>query len=208
MILKNNPQNIIDYVSATYPEVEYLLKQSKERIPFYKGAMQPYQAACLYYLAKQYENVENASILEVGTGLGYSTYFLASALPDKQVVTLNPSAAELKIARNNLMTEFQHIVFLPHTSRQYFEAGHTFDFIFIDADHKDIKFDLQWYSRLNDKGTIVFHDYSNEDSKSQCLPVYNAINNMLLTGGDLLGEFIEIVDNENNYGMAGWHKHS
>lgn len=202
MKLNQTPQEIIDFVADKYPEIEQLIFNANIVCHKYKGSMQPYQAAVLYYLAKDYNHCD---ILEIGTGVGYSTFFLANAAPQANIVTLNPNAQEWDIASQIPIKSRVHFINL--TSREWFEdtgeMPETYDFIFVDGDHKDIKFDVQWYNRLNDNGTIVFHDYSNSKSKSPCLPVWNELTTLKHSYGDF---DIEVVDTVNRFGMAGWVK--
>lgn len=206
MKLNQTPQEIIDFVADKYPEIEQLIFNANIVCHKYKGSMQPYQAAVLYYLAKDYNH---CNILEVGTGVGYSTYFLANAAPQGSIITLNPNPNELQIAKNTLKDNINinETSFIGNTSRGYYDfcinQDWLFDFIFIDGDHKDIKFDVQWYNRLNDNGMIVFHDYSNSESKSPCLPVWNELTTLTHSYGDF---DIKVVDTVNKFGMAGWIK--
>lgn len=209
MKLELSPQEIIEFVAKKYPEIEQLIFNANIVCHKYKGSMQPYQAAVLYYLAKDYNH---CNILEVGTGVGYSTYFLANAAPQANIVSINPNIDELKIAR---FTLDEKVTLFSKTSREFWDMHkkgilddvdgntQTWDFIFIDADHKDIKFDVQWFNRLNDNGMIVFHDYSNSESKSPCLPVWNELTTLTHSYGDF---DIEVIDTVNKFGMAGWIK--
>lgn len=206
MKLELSPQEIIEFVADKYPEIEQLIFNANIVCHKYKGSIQPYQAAVLYYLARDYNH---CNILEVGTGVGYSTYFLANACPNAEIVTVNPNENEMNIARNMLLNSGvkNNTTLLQITSREYHEIclgnDWKFDFIFIDGNHKDIKFDVQWYNRLNDKGVMVCHDYSDSNSKSPCLPVWNELTTLKHS----YGEFdILVVDTENFYGMAGWYK--
>jgi predicted O-methyltransferase YrrM len=201
MKLNQTPQEIIDFVAEKYPEIEQLIFNAHIVCHKYKGSVQPYQAAVLYYLAKDYNH---CNILEVGTGVGYSTYFLVNACPNGLITTVNPVLPEMDIAEKTLW-QYNNILYERNTSKYFFNNsdGVSFDFIFIDADHKDIKFDVKWFDRLNDNGTIVFHDYSNSESKSPCLPVWNELTTLTHSYGDF---DIEVVDSVNKFGMAGWIK--
>lgn len=205
MILENmTPDEIIEHISNKYPEIDQLLFDANIYCHKYKGSMQPYQAACLYYLAKEYNHCD---ILEVGTGVGYSTFFLANAAPQANIVTINPVRQEVDHAVSSLYMH-KNIEYGVKTSRDYLSEcvdNETFyDFIFIDADHKDIVFDANmWLTRLNNDGLICFHDYSGSNSKSPCLPVFNELNSLK----NSLGDFdVKVVDNVNFYGLAGWYK--
>lgn len=202
MILENlSPDEIIEFVADKYPEIDQLLFDANIVVHKYKGSMQPYQAACLYYLAKDYNH---CNILEIGTGVGYSTFFLANACPNGLITTVNPVLNEMDIAEKSLW-QYDNISYERNTSRYFFEhfTDYDFDFILIDADHKDIKFDAQWYNRLNNDGLILFHDYSNSESKSPCLPVWNELTTLTHSYGDF---DVKIVDSVNKFGMAGWYK--
>lgn len=205
--ITGTPQEIIDIIANDCPEINNFILEANIKIHKYKGSMQPYQAACLYFLAGDY-NFGN--ILEVGTGVGYSTFFLANACPNANIYTVNPNRDEVKIA-SKALSGFENINYHLVTSREYYEfcmrygsnLPDKYDFIFIDGDHKDIEFDLKWYDRLNENGCILFHDYSDTNSRSSCPPVFNALNEFK----SIVGEFdILIVDDVNNYGMAGWYK--
>lgn len=197
-----SPQEIIDHVSSVCPEIEQLLFDANIIVHKYKGSMQPYQAAVLYMLAKEY-NYSN--VLEIGTGVGYSTYFLTKAAPQANIITINPNADEMKIAGDMFYHQKMKATFLNSTSRHFWSIydSDNFDFIFVDGDHKDIQFDLKWIGRLNENGCILFHDYSDDTSKSPCLPVYNA----LTAYQHIVGDFsIYVRDTVNNFGMAGWFR--
>ena len=54
-----------------------------------RAQLLPWQAAALFKLALPY-NTPGGSILEIGTGAGYSTVIMAQAAPETRIITLNP----------------------------------------------------------------------------------------------------------------------
>lgn len=105
-------------------------------------------------------------ILEIGTLGGYSTIWLARALPpDGRLVTLeaNPTyaaVAQTHIARAGL----SHLVNIRvgnalETLPQLAHEGRApFDFIFIDADKPNNPAYLEWALRLSRPGTVIIGD--------------------------------------------------
>ena len=197
------PDEIIDEIQSYHPDTDItqLLFNANIKCRKYKGSIQPYQAAVLYHLASDYNY---GQILEVGTGLGYSAFLIASAAPNAKIITLNPSNEELKWAKSSL-AEFRNIQYVNMTSREWYDYQFytgNFDFIFIDGNHKDIDFDLIWYNRLNPNGMIVFHDFSDIDSKSPCLPVYEKLS---LFANENKPDVL-VKDTINKFGMIGFVK--
>lgn len=213
MHLNDTPNAIIKFLSMDKPEIEQVIEKARNITQYYKGSIQDYQAAVLYALANQY-NKENTTILEIGTGLGFSAAVMSMACPLGHVVTTNPNEIETKaVALSGLLDECININCFQQSSRDLYNlheqgifkdtnGNDKYDLIFIDGDHRDIKFDTQWMNYLKPKGTIIFHDYSDGSSKSPCLPVYAELTLMSRNKPfDIL-----VKDTENNYGMAGWTK--
>jgi predicted O-methyltransferase YrrM len=105
-------------------------------------------------------------ILEVGTLGGYSTIWMAKALPEGgAVVTLESDPHHAKIARSNfLAADVSHKVELiegmaADTLKSLASRGEPrFDFVFIDADKPNNPVYLDWAARLGHKGTVVVLD--------------------------------------------------
>ncbi len=101
-------------------------------------------------------------ILEIGTLGGYSTIWLARALPaDGSLVTLEYSEKHAKVAAENIrnagLTEKVEIkVGAALDSLPTLEGG--FDFIFIDADKQNNANYLEWALRLSMPGTVIITD--------------------------------------------------
>ena len=105
-------------------------------------------------------------ILEIGTLGGYSTIWLARALPaDGQLLTLDFDPKHTKVARGNIeraglarLVEQREGPALD-TMAQLVEAGEApFDFIFIDADKESYTEYLDWSLKLSRPGTMIVAD--------------------------------------------------
>lgn len=105
-------------------------------------------------------------VLEIGTLGGYSTIWMAQALPaDGEMVTLefdphHAEVAEGNIARAGLAEKVRVIVgaaaeTLPQLAA---ENAAPFDFIFIDADKPNNPIYLDWAIRLGRQGTVIILD--------------------------------------------------
>lgn len=105
------------------------------------------------------------TILEIGTLGGYSTIWLARALPaDGQLITLEYDAHHAQIATKNIQRAgFSNQVNIRvgdalKTLPALADEGHIFDFIFIDANKDDYPAYLDWSIKLSHKGTAIFAD--------------------------------------------------
>jgi predicted O-methyltransferase YrrM len=114
----------------------------------------PPQGALLELLARA---VDARAILELGTLAGYSTLWLARALPpDGRLVTLESDPHVAEVARRNLPEHVELIVgraleILPGLSG-------PFDLIFIDADKRSNARYLHEVLRLSRPGTLIVAD--------------------------------------------------
>jgi predicted O-methyltransferase YrrM len=123
----------------------------------------PNQGKFLHLLAR----IQGAKrILEVGTLGGYSTIWLARALPPQgKLVTLevNPHHAEVaasNIARAGLTSLVDQRVgsALDSLAQLHAQNAAPFDFIFIDADKSNNPNYLDWAIRLSHPGTVIITD--------------------------------------------------
>ena len=105
-------------------------------------------------------------ILEIGTLGGYSTTWLARALPaDGRLVTLEVSAAHADVARRNLADagvadRVQILVGdASHSLRRLIAGQETaFDLVFIDADKRSYPTYLELSLQLSRPGTLLLAD--------------------------------------------------
>jgi predicted O-methyltransferase YrrM len=107
-----------------------------------------------------------SSILELGTLGGYSTIWLARALPPKgRVITVDANTKHTEVARANVAfaglsdrVEFRvgaGLDVLPQLER---EGRGPFDFIFIDANKSDMPEYFAWALRLSRPGGLIIAD--------------------------------------------------
>lgn len=104
--------------------------------------------------------------LEIGALGGYSTIWLARALPeDGRLVTLEVNAKHAEVARSNLAragleskVEIRTGAALDSLPRIEAEGLGPFDFVFIDADKANNAAYLQWALRLSRPGTAIVVD--------------------------------------------------
>lgn len=204
-----SPIEIIEMIAAYHPEIRNLIEKNASVIyeSFkFKGSVKPYQAAVLYSLALPY-NHPDCKILEIGTGIGYSTSFLAKACPNAKIVTLNPTDAERWYAERQLgkLSLDNNIEFKADKSWDYYGAGgKMFDLIFVDGDHARIRKDLVWWENVKTNGLILFHDYTPSFSSRPQTFVFDELNKF----ADEVGRDFDVMvmDNQDHFGMCGFYK--
>jgi predicted O-methyltransferase YrrM len=112
-------------------------------------------------------------VLEIGTLGGYSSIWMASALPkDGHLVTLEASLAHARVARANIeqaglaqMVEVRIGNALETLPQLFNEKAGPFDFIFIDADKPNNPAYLDWALKLSEPGTVIVCDNVVRDGK-------------------------------------------
>jgi len=105
-------------------------------------------------------------ILEIGTLGGYSSIWLARALPcDGKLISLEFSPKHAEIARSNIArAELSHLVdirigaALDTLPKLQNEINYPFDLIFIDADKPNNAEYLRWALKLSRPGTLIIVD--------------------------------------------------
>ncbi|TKB57785.1 MAG: O-methyltransferase, partial [Mesorhizobium sp.] len=105
-------------------------------------------------------------VLEIGTLGGYSTIWMARALPvDGKVVTLELDPHHASVARSNFeragisdRVELRVGPALQSLAALGAENAGPFDFIFIDADKPNNPHYLSWAMRLSRPGTVIVCD--------------------------------------------------
>jgi predicted O-methyltransferase YrrM len=126
-------------------------------------AVTPTHGKMLHLLAR----VQGARrILEIGTLAGYSTIWLARALPDGgRVITLEFDPKHAEIARANFARaglddriEIRLGAALETLPRLAAEGEGPFDFIFIDADRTNLADYFRWSLTLSRPGTLIVVD--------------------------------------------------
>ncbi|MDO8359221.1 MAG: O-methyltransferase [Devosia sp.] len=105
-------------------------------------------------------------VLEIGTLGGYSTIWLAKALPaDGQLISLEFQPRHAEVARENLaragllgVAEVRIGAALDLLPKLAAEGAGPFDLIFIDADKPNNPGYLDWAIRLSRPGTVIILD--------------------------------------------------
>ncbi|MCA1058927.1 O-methyltransferase [Rossellomorea aquimaris] len=101
-------------------------------------------------------------ILEIGTLGGYSTIWLARALPeDGRLVTLEYSEKHAKVAEQNIQkagVEEKVEIKVGAALDTLPTLQGTFDFIFIDADKQNNANYLKWALQLSQPGAVIITD--------------------------------------------------
>src|SRR5262249_47752089 len=105
-------------------------------------------------------------ILEIGTLGGYSTIWLARALPPGgRLITLEVNPQYAEVARGNLgranlleLVEFRVGPALSTLPRLTEEGRGPFDLIFIDADKPSTPEYFRWALKLSRRGTLIIGD--------------------------------------------------
>jgi predicted O-methyltransferase YrrM len=114
----------------------------------------PPQGALLELLARM---VGARAILEIGTLAGYSTLWLARALPPGgRLVTLEADPHRAEVARANL-DGIAEVIAGPALETLPTLDG-PFDLVFIDADKRSNAQYLEWALRLSRPGTLIVAD--------------------------------------------------
>ncbi|MFJ3500101.1 O-methyltransferase [Streptomyces sp. NPDC090135] len=126
-------------------------------------AVAPNQGKLLHLLAR----VQGArSILEIGTLGGYSTIWLARALPaDGRLITLEYDPAHADVARSNIaragldeVVEVRTGAALDSLPKLEAEGAGPFDLVFVDADKVNNPRYVEWALKLSRPGTVIVVD--------------------------------------------------
>lgn len=153
---------INDCLIPSDPALEAALKAS-EAAGLPQIAVSPSQGKLLHLLAR---SVDARNILEIGTLGGYSTIWMARALPDGgRLTTLEFSPKHAEVARANLA----HAVLAEKVELHLGPALDTlpkiaaenrppFDFIFIDADKQNNAGYFEWALKLARPGSLILVD--------------------------------------------------
>jgi caffeoyl-CoA O-methyltransferase len=164
-------ESVDKYISNLFPQDEALhaAEQSHklENIPLIN--VSPNLGKLLHLFAK----LTNAKkILEVGTLAGYSTIWMARALPENgKLVTLEIDPHHAEVARRNIdraglsnveIRVGKAIDLLPQLVDE--KAG-PFDMIFIDADKPPYAEYFEWALKLSRPGTLIIADNVIRDGK-------------------------------------------
>lgn len=155
-----------NYIADLFIEQDFALKaalDSSEAAGLPTINVSPAQGKLLHLLAR----VQGArKILELGTLGGYSTIWLARALPpDGRLISLEIDPRHAEVARANIaragLTNAVEIKVGPAADsmkKLLSENRGPFDLIFIDADKPSYAEYLEWSLKLSRPGTLVLAD--------------------------------------------------
>ncbi len=156
------------------------------------------------------------TILEIGTLGGYSTIWLARALPpDGRLISLEVNPAHAEVARANLAragvdtTAEVRVGRAIDTLPTLADEGLTFDFVFIDADKPSTPAYFEWALKLTRRGGLIITDnvirdgkvidVSSDDPNVQGVRAFNA---MLAAEPRVTATIIQLVGGKGYDGMA------
>lgn len=123
----------------------------------------PNQGKLLAILA---QSIGTRSILEIGTGGGYSTIWLARSLPlGGKLITLEANPKHAEVARSNIaraglleVVEVHVGPALDTLPQLAAEGREPFDLVFIDADKPNNAAYLDWALKLTRRGSLIIAD--------------------------------------------------
>jgi len=126
-------------------------------------AVSPTQGKLLQLLARM---IQARRIMEIGTLGGYSSLWLAGALPaDGRLITLELNPNHAAVARSNFVRadladriELREGPALDSLAKLQAEGGGPFDFFFIDADKVNSPNYLSWALKLAHRGSVIVID--------------------------------------------------
>jgi len=161
--------------------------------------------------------VNAKKILEIGTLGGYSTIWLARALPaNGQLITLELDVHHAAVAQKNIdsagLTSIVEIRIgkaldtLPEIKE---EGIAPFDMIFIDADKSPYTEYFEWALKLSRPGTLIIADnviregkVLDENSSDEMVMGVQRFNNMLAINTEVTATIIQTVGAKDHDGMA------
>jgi len=198
------------------PEDEALLatKNSIEENNIPQISISANQGKFLYLLALLCR-VQN--ILEIGTLGGYSTIWLARALPDNgRLITIEVDPKHASVAQKNIeraglddKVDIRIGKALEILSRMEMESQEPFDMIFIDADKPPYAEYFQWALKLSHPGTLIIADnvirdgkVLDADSKDEMVKGVQRFNTLLAATQSVTATIIQTVGEKDHDGMA------
>jgi predicted O-methyltransferase YrrM len=153
---------LCDLLLEPDPSLDAALEASREGgLPAINVA--PNQGKLLNLLVR---SLGASSVLEIGTLGGYSTIWMARALPEKgRLITLEAVEKHASVAQGNLeragvaeRVEIRLGAALDSLKQLANQGAGPFDFIFIDADKENTRPYFEWSLKLSRVGTVIFVD--------------------------------------------------
>jgi predicted O-methyltransferase YrrM len=155
-------------------------------------------------------------ILEIGTLGGYSTIWLARALPpDGRLITLELEQKHATVARSNIAraglgekVEVRVGPALESLKKLVAEKAEPFDFVFIDADKTGYPDYLTWSLKLSRRGTMIIADnvvrdgaIADANSDDRSVQAVRRMNEMLAKEKRVSATVLQTVGTK---GYDGW----
>jgi caffeoyl-CoA O-methyltransferase len=206
-----------EYISNLFEKEDSSLKATEQSIIDSKIpaiSISPNQGKFLQILAR----LNNAKkILEIGTLAGYSTIWLARALPKNgKLITLEYEPLHARVAQKNIehaglesiveIREGKAIDLLPKLVE---EGAGPFDMIFIDADKTPYKEYFDWSLKLSRSGTLIVADNVIREGKvldakstDEMVTGVKRFNTALAANPAVTATIIQTVGSKEHDGMA------
>jgi predicted O-methyltransferase YrrM len=148
-----------DLLVPADPALDAALRSAAEELGWREGSVSPAQGMFLHLLARA---CGARSILEIGTLGGYSTIWLARALPpDGRLVSLEADPEHARVARSNVaragLAGAVEVV-LGRALDTLPRLEGPFDLVFLDADKEHNPEYLHWALDLSRPGTLIVAD--------------------------------------------------
>ena len=210
-------ESIDQYISNLFHDEDECLKATEKSIiesGIPQISISPNQGKLLQILARL---CKANKILEVGTLGGYSTIWMARALPENgKLITLEIEKKHADVAQNNfdrcgLTSKIEirlgkAIDILPVLEKE--KAG-PFDMIFIDADKAPYTEYFQWALKLSRPGTLIIADnviregkILLDESPDEMVEGVKRFNEFLSKCPDVTGTIFQTVGSKEHDGMA------
>ena len=177
-------------------------------------SVSPSQGKFLYLLARL---MGAKRILELGTLAGYSTIWLARALPaDGHLITIEYDPKHAEVARSNIaLAGFQDRVDvrvgrgLDVLPELHAEGAGPFDLVFIDADKQPYAEYFDWSLKLARPGSLIIADNVVRDGKvldaessDELVRGVRRFNSALAANEDVSAVILQLVGVKHHDGMA------
>ena len=210
-------ESVDHYISNLFHDQDDCLKTTEQSIidsGIPQISISPNQGKFLHILAK----LRNAKkILEIGTLGGYSTIWMARALPDDgTLTTLEVDQKHADVARQNFencglsakinILLGKAIDILPQLEK---EGAGPFDMIFIDADKPPYTEYFQWALKLSKAGTLIIADnviregkVLLDESPDEMVAGVKRFNDFLAQCLDVTATIFQTVGTKEHDGMA------
>jgi predicted O-methyltransferase YrrM len=206
-----------DYISRTLVGSDGALDEAvkaSEAAGLPPISVTPNQGKLLFLLARL---ARAQNILEIGTLGGYSTIWLARALPEGgRLITLESEATHAEVARSNIArarlddrVEVRVGLALNILPLLAAEEEEPFDFVFIDADKPNIPTYFDWAVKLSRQGAVIIVDnviregaIVDENSQDPSVLGVRRLNQLLATNRRVSATTIQTVGSKGYDGFT------